>query len=55
MGSTSTRRGRGGRKTRQFQGKAYLRQARRDWERIANRRSRLAGRPERIDHRSLVA
>lgn len=45
----------GARKTRRLQGKRWLIQTRQDWERIANRQLERAGRPERIDHRSLVA
>ena len=45
----------GARKTRRLQGKRWLIQTRQDWARIANRRLARAGRPERIDHRSLVA
>ena len=44
----------GARKTRSLQGKRWLRQMRKDWETVANRALEKAGRPERIDCRSLA-
>ena len=44
----------GARKTRSLQGKRWLRQMRKDWETAANRALEQAGRPERIDCRSLA-
>ena len=44
----------GARKTRSLQGKRWLRQMRKDWETAANRALEKAGRPERIDSRSLA-
>ena len=44
----------GARKTRSLQGKRWLRQTRKGWEAAANRALARAGRPERIDCRSLA-
>ncbi len=45
----------GARKTRSIHGKEWLENTRRGWARAANRALEEAGRPERIDHRSLEA
>ncbi len=45
----------GARKTRSIHGKEWLENIRRGWARAANRALEAAGRPERIDHRSLEA
>ena len=45
----------GARKTRSIHGKEWLENTRKGWARAANRALEAAGRPERIDHRSLEA
>ena len=45
----------GARKTRSIHGKEWLENTRRGWARAANRALEEAGRPERIDHRTLAA